>query len=286
MSLSEFLLHKKKIYKHLLNQTSPHTIYFIERSKDGGEPYYPVPNKKNKDLYRRYQAMAALEEDVTFVGRLANYKYFNMDQAIKNALDLFERDTKGVSVVGSLPDWRMNTRCSVYMWDCITHAMNQGLFKEYPFHFTDEDGYKGGDVVVEYEKMAKMPKEWNNQLINPPYADSEIPNMVYPPQVSKEDAEKCISEASDPWKKQLDRLLETRIRRDPDTNMVAYTMSDYRYAFDMIHEVFEMTNNTIGFAGSFFIVAFDRPTVEIACRYGYPVMGWTGSMESTEDKKK
>ncbi|KAL9185769.1 hypothetical protein ACHAXT_003546 [Thalassiosira profunda] len=84
-------------YKHLLNQTSDSTIYFIERSKDGGEPYYPVPNQENKDLYKRYQEMAQKEEGVTFVGRLANYKYFNMDDAILNALELFDADTKDIA---------------------------------------------------------------------------------------------------------------------------------------------------------------------------------------------
>mmetsp|Transcript_28218 Transcript_28218/g.46786 ORF Transcript_28218/g.46786 Transcript_28218/m.46786 type:complete len:117 (-) Transcript_28218:467-817(-) len=79
-------------YKHLLNQTSQHTIMFVERSKDGGEPYYPVPNEENKALYRKYQELAAKEENVSFVGRLANYKYFNMDQAILNALEIFDRD--------------------------------------------------------------------------------------------------------------------------------------------------------------------------------------------------
>ena len=80
-------------YKHLLNQTSKDTIVFIERSKDGGEPYYPVPNEENKILYRRYKELAAKESNVTFVGRLANYKYFNMDQAISNALELFDKVT-------------------------------------------------------------------------------------------------------------------------------------------------------------------------------------------------
>jgi len=84
-------------YKHMLNQTSDSTIYFIERSKDGGEPYYPVPNKENKDLYKRYQEMAEKEEGVMFVGRLANYKYFNMDDAILNALELFDEGTKNVA---------------------------------------------------------------------------------------------------------------------------------------------------------------------------------------------
>jgi UDP-galactopyranose mutase len=79
-------------YKHLLNQSSPHTILFYEHSKDGGEPYYPVPNEKNKALYAQYQKLALNEPNVTFVGRLANYKYFNMDQAILNALQLFDTD--------------------------------------------------------------------------------------------------------------------------------------------------------------------------------------------------
>ncbi len=80
-------------YKHFLNQSSPHTVVFYEFSKDGGDPYYPVPNPRNKALYDKYQAMAAKERGVTFVGRLANYKYFNMDESILNALELFDRDT-------------------------------------------------------------------------------------------------------------------------------------------------------------------------------------------------
>ncbi|KAL7573648.1 hypothetical protein ACA910_008776 [Epithemia clementina (nom. ined.)] len=84
-------------YKHLPNQPpSNHTVYFIEYSSETGEPYYPVPNKRNKDLYAKYQSMAEKEPNVTFVGRLANYKYFNMDDAILNALNLFEQDTKGL----------------------------------------------------------------------------------------------------------------------------------------------------------------------------------------------
>lgn len=79
-------------YKHFLNQSSPHTVVFYEYSKDGGDPYYPVPTAKNKALYAKYEAMAARERGVTFVGRLANYKYFNMDESILNALELFDRE--------------------------------------------------------------------------------------------------------------------------------------------------------------------------------------------------
>jgi UDP-galactopyranose mutase len=58
-----------------------------------GEPYYPIPNPENQALYEKYRKLAVLEEknhNVYFVGRLANYKYFNMDDAILNALTLFE----------------------------------------------------------------------------------------------------------------------------------------------------------------------------------------------------
>lgn len=80
-------------YKHFLNQKSPHTTIVKEFTCEGGEPYYPVLNEKNRALYQEYQALAELEttnKNVHFIGRLANYRYFNMDQAIKNALYYFE----------------------------------------------------------------------------------------------------------------------------------------------------------------------------------------------------
>ena len=74
-----------------MNQKSKDTIIVTEKTKDIGEPYYPVPNKKNLELYEKYKQLAINEEknNVYFLGRLANYKYFNMDAAIENALDFF-----------------------------------------------------------------------------------------------------------------------------------------------------------------------------------------------------
>jgi UDP-galactopyranose mutase len=79
-------------YKHFLNQESKDTIIVSEQTNDKGEPYYPVPNKRNLELYNKYKALAENEEknNVYFVGRLANYKYFNMDEAILNSLKFFE----------------------------------------------------------------------------------------------------------------------------------------------------------------------------------------------------
>ena len=77
-------------YKHFLNQKSKKTIIVSETTNDNGEPYYPVPNEKNINLYNKYKKLAEKESDIYFVGRLANYKYFNMDQAIENALNFFD----------------------------------------------------------------------------------------------------------------------------------------------------------------------------------------------------
>ena len=76
-------------YKHFGNQKSEKTTIFKEYTTDDGEPYYPVPNQRNRDIYQKYKEEAERLKDIYFVGRLANYKYFNMDQAFKNALDLF-----------------------------------------------------------------------------------------------------------------------------------------------------------------------------------------------------
>jgi len=76
-------------YKHFGNQKAEKTTIAKEYTVDYGEPYYPVPNPRNQEIYARYKAEADQLTDVYFVGRLANYKYFNMDQAFKNALELF-----------------------------------------------------------------------------------------------------------------------------------------------------------------------------------------------------
>ena len=72
-------------YKSYLHRPSNHTIVVKETTSNNGEPYYPVPNPRNRELYKKYQQLAANLErkgKIQFVGRLANYKYFNMDQAI------------------------------------------------------------------------------------------------------------------------------------------------------------------------------------------------------------
>jgi UDP-galactopyranose mutase len=73
-------------FKHITGQQHAGTSIVKEFPTDDGEPYYPVPRPANQELYRRYQELAASEPNVIFLGRLAQYRYYNMDQAAAAAL--------------------------------------------------------------------------------------------------------------------------------------------------------------------------------------------------------
>ena len=60
--------------------------------KPGDEPYYPLNDKKNEALYRRYEELSRQEGSVVFAGRLGGYKYYDMDKAIAAAFELVERE--------------------------------------------------------------------------------------------------------------------------------------------------------------------------------------------------
>ena len=78
-------------YKHLTGQQSPRTSISHEIPRGEGDPYYPVPRPENQALYRRYAALADALPDVSFVGRLATYRYYNMDQVVGQALATYRR---------------------------------------------------------------------------------------------------------------------------------------------------------------------------------------------------
>ena len=89
-------------YKHLPynDSTTESTTIVREYTTSKGEPYYPVPTRMNQELYAQYKKLAEKEEEknVIFVGRLANYKYKNMNEAILDSLNLFEERVLGVKV--------------------------------------------------------------------------------------------------------------------------------------------------------------------------------------------
>ncbi|RZI83267.1 MAG: UDP-galactopyranose mutase [Rubrivivax sp.] len=78
-------------YKHLTGQRHPRTSVSYEFPTDVGDPYYPVPTPENAALYKRYEALAEATPNVSFVGRLGTYRYYNMDQVVAQSLTLFAR---------------------------------------------------------------------------------------------------------------------------------------------------------------------------------------------------
>ncbi|MDL2343976.1 UDP-galactopyranose mutase [Deinococcus sp. MIMF12] len=73
-------------FKYITGQEHRHTSVVYEYPRAEGDPYYPVPRPENQELYRKYAALADARTDVTFVGRLATYRYYNMDQVVAQAL--------------------------------------------------------------------------------------------------------------------------------------------------------------------------------------------------------
>ena len=84
-------------FKYLTGQEHPKTAVVTEYPRAEGDPYYPIPRPENAELYRKYQALAEAEAGVHFVGRLATYKYYNMDQVTAQALALYDRLAEAAS---------------------------------------------------------------------------------------------------------------------------------------------------------------------------------------------
>ena len=78
-------------FKHLTASQAPGTAIVREFPSAKGDPYYPIPRKENEDLFKKYTALTEHESTVYFVGRLAQYRYYNMDQVVAAALSLAKK---------------------------------------------------------------------------------------------------------------------------------------------------------------------------------------------------
>ncbi|MBL7856506.1 MAG: UDP-galactopyranose mutase [Cyclobacteriaceae bacterium] len=88
-------------FKHLTGQKHPKTSVVYEYPKAEGDPYYPVPRPENAVLYKQYQLLANEVPDTYFTGRLATYKYYNMDQVVAQSLTLYKKIV-GASILSHL----------------------------------------------------------------------------------------------------------------------------------------------------------------------------------------
>jgi UDP-galactopyranose mutase len=82
-------------FKHLSGQSHPRTSIVYEYPRAEGDPYYPIPRPENDEMYRKYQALTTATRRVHFVGRLATYRYYNMDQVAAQALTLYAKLSGG-----------------------------------------------------------------------------------------------------------------------------------------------------------------------------------------------
>ncbi|WP_051359685.1 UDP-galactopyranose mutase [Adhaeribacter aquaticus] len=83
-------------FKMLTGQKHSKTSVVYEFPRAEGDPYYPVPKPENAELYNKYKKIADQTPGVHFVGRLATYKYYNMDQVVAQALTLYKKLTEKV----------------------------------------------------------------------------------------------------------------------------------------------------------------------------------------------
>ena len=84
-------------YKHFTGDIGPQTSITTEYPAADGDPYYPIPRDENQQLYKRYEALADAESDTIFIGRLATYRYYNMDQVVGQALATWCKTIERVS---------------------------------------------------------------------------------------------------------------------------------------------------------------------------------------------
>ena len=177
-----------------------------------------------------------------------------------------------------LPHWRIATDCSVYSLDCFTRRVRENRYKPYPFPTTTTT-----NNITKLD--GQLSNEWKQRLLDRhvPVTNytsddtSSLDHYQYPPQVSTAQYQQCMSSIQDKTTmEQLDTLLETKtITPEPHTNMVSFTISDYSYTHDMIHDMYQMMTAVVGFSSQhFFLLAIDNITVELACQYGYPVIYW------------
>ncbi|OUL36103.1 UDP-galactopyranose mutase [Nostoc sp. T09] len=78
-------------FKYLTGQEHSKTSIVYEFPKAEGDPYYPVPRPENNEMYKQYKALSDSTPGVYFVGRLATYKYYNMDQCVAQALAVYNQ---------------------------------------------------------------------------------------------------------------------------------------------------------------------------------------------------
>mmetsp|Transcript_19479 Transcript_19479/g.29289 ORF Transcript_19479/g.29289 Transcript_19479/m.29289 type:complete len:736 (+) Transcript_19479:83-2290(+) len=164
------------------------------------------------------------------------------------------------------PNWRIVFDCSAFDRMCVSAKPFQ--YAKYPFNFHENISNSNMSWKESLSwKISNKKVQLRYQNLN----DTFLLLNDYPAIISKDSYENCLSQTLKvDYGTQLETMLKRLDRRPLD--LIAFTISDYDYAHDMIHDVFQMSWELLEFHNAFFMVALDFQTVELACRYGYPVI--------------
>ncbi|MDZ8054202.1 MAG: UDP-galactopyranose mutase [Aulosira sp. ZfuVER01] len=88
---NEHLYTRVTEFKYLTGQEHSKSSIVYEFPKGEGDPYYPIPRPENNEMYKQYKVLSDTTPGVYFVGRLATYKYYNMDQCVAQALSVYKQ---------------------------------------------------------------------------------------------------------------------------------------------------------------------------------------------------
>lgn len=105
---NDYLFTRITEFKHLTGQKHKKTSIVFEYPTSEGDPYYPIPKLENTALYKKYLDLTLQMENTYFVGRLATYKYYNMDQVIAQALSTFKKIKSKEIIITQNINWRKN----------------------------------------------------------------------------------------------------------------------------------------------------------------------------------
>ncbi len=271
----------------LLTSVVAHGILFSSDSiKSTQQEFASQRSQQNYQAARFSSYDEDLEEDTDSVPN-------TQPQRLRSSISQVQDETQ------QLPHWRLATDCSSYDFECFAVAKRENKYLPYPFSLSmrreleTETGGIGNSNEWSMETLEEIPGEWVDYLERKE-TDTDLPveerNYLYPPTVPEKEYQKCIDLAITQNKntmEQLDELLSgdsPRITPEPDTNMLAFTISDYGYVRDMLHDVFQMMNDVVGFANQhFLLVAIDKRSAEVACKYGYPVVLWKADDNNLRD---
>jgi hypothetical protein len=212
-----------------------------------------------------------IEDDLLFVG----------GDNKKREASTFSSYHNDLHSSSQLPSWAVVTECSLYHTDCPNHMQ----FQDYPFPLEGSNELSSAANNFDWIEDNAAPVSPNND-INSTNNSINLVGYEYPPKADTKSKQECLTYTqTHSIEDQLDHILSNHLTPLKDThNMIAFTMSDETYAKDMLHDVYEMNNDIVGFQNAFFIVAMDTFTSNMACEYGYPVVAMTMMVDDNDDK--